>query len=80
MRAKHTSQDFGQAIIFTYRHQCDFLTNNKNQKVFGATFFQHIALIGMTVSELRVLSEEAKKNLKKKLDMGLTVSPGTKNH
>lgn len=61
MRAKHTSQDLGQTLIFTYKHWHDCLTDNKCQKGVGMTVSQHIMLIDVFVSELSALSEEAKK-------------------
>ena len=64
MRAKHTGQDLGQTLIFTYKHQRDCLTDIKRQKGVGATVSQHITLIGTTVSEVSTLIEEAKKKIK----------------
>lgn len=59
-RAEHTSQDWGQALIFTYSHRHDYLTDNKRQKLVGGTVSHQLTLIDMTVIDLRVLIEGAK--------------------
>ena len=70
-REKHTGQAWGQALIFTYRHWCDCLTDNKRQRLVSATVSQqialviatvsqHIALVGATISGLSALIEVAK--------------------
>lgn len=62
-RAKHSGQDWGQALIFTYRHRHDCLTNNKWQRLVNVTIYQQLALIDVTVSELSVLEEGSKRYL-----------------
>ena len=59
-RVEHTGQDWGQALIFTYRHQRDCLTDNKRQKLVGATIPQQFTMIGAIVSGLSALAEVTK--------------------
>lgn len=64
-RAKHTGQDWGQALIFTYRHQHNSLTDKMYQRLFTTTVSQQLALFNVTVSRLSALIEVAKEKLKK---------------
>lgn len=60
MRAEHIGQDWGLTLIFTNRHQHDYLTDNKHQRLVGVTVSQHLTLNGVTVSGLSVLIKGAK--------------------
>lgn len=60
IRAEHTGQDWAQALIFTYRHQCDYLTNNKHQRLVSTAVPQQFTLIGTTVSRLNALAKVTK--------------------
>ena len=62
-RAEHTSQDWGQTLIFTYRHRCDYLTDNECQRLVGPTVSQQLVLIGATISGLSMLIEGAKEKI-----------------
>lgn len=37
MREKHTGQDLGKTLIFTYTHRRDYLIDNKHQREVDAT-------------------------------------------
>ena len=58
--AKHIGQDWSQALIFTYMHWCNCLTNNKCQRLVSATIPQQFALVGATVSGLNALKKKSK--------------------
>jgi len=61
MRTKHSGQDWGQTLIFTYKHRHDCPTDNKRQRLGSAAVSQHIALISATVSRLSALIKGDKK-------------------
>ena len=62
-REENTGQDWGQALIFTYRNQHDCLTNNKRQRLVDATVPQKFALVGATVNRLSMLAKVAKEKI-----------------
>ena len=47
-------------MIFTYNNGRDCLTNNKHQRLVGATVPPQFALVGVTISGLNALSEGTK--------------------
>lgn len=58
--AEHTGQDWGRALIFTYTHRCDFLTDNKRHKLVGVTVPQQFTLVGATIIGLSALAKVTK--------------------
>jgi len=60
LREKHTGKDWGQTLLFTYRHRRNCLIENKRERLVGVTVSQKLALVSATLNGLGALIEVAK--------------------